>query len=51
VLITGKVWQLNWYRISPLTLPLFVAGILLAGWVYKIAAVKLASGAAHLATG
>jgi len=41
VLISGKAWHVNWYRISPTRLVLAVVGLLLAGWVYKIVAVVL----------
>ena len=37
VLVTGRVWGVNWYRIKPRTVTLTVLGVLLAGWVYKIA--------------
>ena len=36
VVATGKVWRLNWYRITPTRLTLAVAGLLLGGWAYKI---------------
>ena len=41
VVITGKTWVVNWYRISPTRLVLVGVGLLLAGWAYKIVAVVL----------
>ncbi len=43
VLITGKVWAVNWYRVSPTLLTLAIVLILVGGWVYKLA-VGLISG-------
>lgn len=43
VLITGRVWVINWYRISPsLVTLLAIAGILL-GWIFKVV-VGIANG-------
>lgn len=36
VVITGKVWKVNWYRISPTWITLAVMGVLLGGWLYKV---------------
>lgn len=36
VVITGKAWRVNWYRISPTWTALGLVGLLLAGWGYKI---------------
>lgn len=38
VLITGKVWAVNWYRVSPTTVTVTIVLILLGGWGYKLAA-------------
>jgi len=38
VLITGRSWRLNWYRISPTAVVLVGVGLLLAAWGYKIVA-------------
>ena len=38
VVITGKTWRINWYRVSPTWAALVVVGLLLAGWAYKILA-------------
>lgn len=36
VLVTGQVWVINWYRISPALVTLLaIAGILL-GWIFKL---------------
>ena len=43
VLITGKVWRVNWYRVSPARVTLAIALIWLGGWGYKLA-VGLISG-------
>jgi hypothetical protein len=36
VVITGKTWRINWYRVSPTWTVLAVVGLLLGGWAYKI---------------
>ncbi len=38
VAVTGKVWAVNWYRVSPTRVTLGVVLFLLSGWVYKLAA-------------
>lgn len=38
VAATGKVWVVNWYRISPARVTLLVVLVVLGGWIYKIAA-------------
>ena len=38
VLITGKTWRVNWYRVSPVWTTLALVGLLLGGWGYKIVA-------------
>lgn len=38
VVVTGKVWAVNWYRVSPTRVTLGVVLFLLSGWVYKLAA-------------
>ena len=43
VLITGKVWRVNWYRVSPARVTLTIVLIWLGGWAYKLA-VGLISG-------
>jgi len=37
VAVTGKVWAVNWYRISPTRVTLAVVLLVLGGWVYKLA--------------
>ena len=36
VVMTGKVWKVNWYRISPAWITLAVVGMLLGGWLLKV---------------
>jgi hypothetical protein len=36
VLITGKVWAVNWYRVSPTRVVLGIMLLLALGWVYKL---------------
>jgi len=36
-LIFGKVWRINWYRVSPAWVALGVVAIMLLGWGYKVA--------------
>ena len=38
VAATGKVWAVNWYRISPALVTLLAVLVVLGGWIYKIAA-------------
>lgn len=38
VAVTGKVWAVNWYRVSPTRVTLGVVLFLLSGWIYKLAA-------------
>lgn len=44
VLITGKRWAVNWYRVSPARVALGGVLLVLGGWVYKLA-IGLATGA------
>ena len=37
VVVTGKVWAVNWYRVSPTRVTLAVILLVVAGWVYKLA--------------
>jgi hypothetical protein len=43
VLITGRTWHVNWYRLPPFRTGLAVVALLLFGWAYKIV-VGLANG-------
>lgn len=36
VLITGKVWAVNWYRVSPARVTLVIMLLLAFGWAYKV---------------
>lgn len=36
VLITGKVWAVNWYRVSPARVTLVMMLLLAFGWAYKV---------------
>ncbi len=36
VLLTARVWTVNWYRISPVRVGAMLVFILLAGWLYKL---------------
>ena len=38
VVVTGKVWMVNWHRTSPAKLAVIAVLILLGGWVYKVLA-------------
>ena len=38
VVITGKVWAVNWYRVSPMWATLAILLLVLGGWLYKLAA-------------
>jgi len=44
VLLTGRVWAVNWYRVAPTRVALAVVLVLLGGWGYKLA-VGVLSGA------
>ena len=41
VLVTGRVWAVNWYRVSPTLLTLAIVLILVGGWGYKLVAGKI----------
>ena len=43
VLLTGRVWVVNWYRVSPTWVALAVVLLVMGGWAYKLA-VGLISG-------
>lgn len=36
-LLFGRVWRVNWYRVSPMWVALGVVAIILLGWGYKVA--------------
>jgi hypothetical protein len=36
VLMTGRAWAVNWYRLRPARVGVAVALIFLAGWAYKV---------------
>jgi hypothetical protein len=36
VVVTGRGWRVNWYRVSPSWVPLTIALLVIGGWVYKI---------------
>ncbi len=38
VVITGKIWVVNWYRVSPMWATLAILLLVLGGWLYKLAA-------------
>ena len=40
VLVTGRVWMVNWFRVSAARLVLALSGILLLAWVIKIQLVR-----------
>ncbi len=40
VLLTGKVWLVNWFRVSAVKLVLVALAILLAAWIVKIQLVR-----------
>ncbi len=44
VLFTGKVWAVNWYRVSPTWVMLAAVLLIAGGWIYKLA-VGVISGA------
>jgi hypothetical protein len=37
VIVTGEVWAVNWYRVSPSHVVLGVVLLILGGWGYKLA--------------
>lgn len=37
-IVSGSVWAVNWYRISPMWTAIALVGMVLAGWAYKTAA-------------
>lgn len=36
VVLTGRVWVINWYRLPPTWLIIGVVVLILAGWAYKL---------------
>lgn len=36
VVVTGSVWTVNWYRVSPSRLVIALVLVVLAGWLYKL---------------
>ncbi|UCC29197.1 MAG: DUF2752 domain-containing protein [Phycisphaerales bacterium] len=38
IVITGNVWAVNWYRVSPTRVILAAVLLVLAGWGYKVVA-------------
>lgn len=36
VVVTGRTWRINWYRVPPARLVVIVLVVVLAGWAYKI---------------
>ena len=41
VLVSGRVWAVNWIRVSPTWLVAGAAGFILGGWAYKVALIAL----------
>ncbi len=37
VLATGRVWLVNWYRITPMRVTLATVFVVIGGWAYKLA--------------
>lgn len=37
VLITGRAWRINWYRLAPVRVAVAIGVTLLAAWAYKLA--------------
>lgn len=35
-LLTGRVWAVNWYRVSPTWVVFGVVLLVIGGWVYKL---------------
>jgi hypothetical protein len=44
VLVSGRGWSVNWYRISPVKVILLVVLLFAAAWVYKIMTLRSAAG-------
>ncbi len=44
VVVSGRVWQVNWYRVRPAWITVIIIGLLAAGWASKIV-VGMISGA------
>lgn len=38
IVVTGKVWAVNWYRVSPTRVTLGAVLLVLGGWAYKLVA-------------
>lgn len=36
VIFTGKVWVVNWYRISPAIVTIAAIAVILLGWIFKL---------------
>ncbi len=36
VMLTGNVWLVNWYRLSPVRVTLLLLAVVLSGWAYKV---------------
>lgn len=36
VIATGRVWTVNWYRVSPAKMVIALISILVGGWLYKL---------------
>jgi len=36
VIATGRVWMVNWYRVSPAMMVIALISILVGGWLYKL---------------
>jgi hypothetical protein len=36
VIVTGRVWTVNWYRVSPAMSVIAVIAILVGSWLYKL---------------
>ncbi len=36
VAVTGRIWYLNWYRVSPVALVVWVIAIVVASWLFKL---------------
>jgi hypothetical protein len=44
VIVTGRVWSVNWYRIPPVRVVVAVVLLIAGGWIYKLV-VGVLSGA------
>jgi hypothetical protein len=42
-MLTGRVWMVNWYRVSPTWIVLGLVLVVIGGWLYKLG-VGIASG-------